>query len=37
MTKKVGNPLEQRGKKWEMILQNILALETVRDYSLIWI
>lgn len=32
-TQKVETPLEQKGKGWEMISQNILALETVRDYS----
>lgn len=30
---KVETPLEQKGKRWEMILQNILALEIVKDYS----
>lgn len=30
---KVEIPLEQKGKRWEMILQNILSLEKVRDYS----
>lgn len=31
--KKVETPLEQKAKRWEVILQNILALETVREYS----
>lgn len=33
MIKKVETPLEQKAKRWKMILQNILALETVREYS----
>lgn len=35
MTKREEPLLNREEKKWEMILQNILALETVRDYSLI--
>jgi len=30
---KVETPLEQKGRKWKMIHQNILAIKTVRDYS----